>query len=123
MVGGAPPPPRWRNDDDENLSSQFWPIFTTFDLWKKLDFWPSPHLRVQHILLINLMGLMTFFERKFFSRFCTTFGPSENNAAASEFHIVGEILISGTAGADPTWLGFTMLQVLVFGILFFFVLN
>ena len=65
------------------------PILTTFDLSKKGIVAPPPlrpppphthiHLRVPHIPLINLMGLMTFFERKLCSKFWTIFGPSQKN--------------------------------------------
>ena len=41
------------------------------------------HVRVQHIPLINLMGLMTFLKEKFFQDFGTLLAPQEKNLAAS----------------------------------------
>ena len=73
--GGGGPPPRWLDDDDEIRRASFGQLANPLN--KKMIF--GPHridLCVQHIPLINLMGSMTFFERKLFSRFWTPFGPA-----------------------------------------------
>ena len=58
-----------------------WPIFTTLTAERKMIFAPPPpphiHLRSQHTPLINLMGLMTFFKRKFFRHFRPLMAPQK----------------------------------------------
>ena len=73
--GGGPPPPRRRNDDDEIRPANFGQFSLLLTLEKTVIFGPHHiHLCVQHIPLINLMGLMTFMQ-KFFVETLDHFAP------------------------------------------------
>ena len=85
-----PPPPPRRNGDYEMRPTNL----VKFDPWKKSFWTPIKYLRVQHSVLIKLMGLMTSFERKFFQ----DFGPL---LASQKKFSIRQFIISGSSEPLP----------------------